>query len=254
MTGSILRKPTASIATTRASATPCTCIGDMGCVRITNHDLSTGRKLLVVKDSTATPWVRSSAQALTRYTADFRYFEGDPPTYRTEHGTDVFSPSTKWPSIPSSTRIQSAQCLIEHRIDFHAYLKDPLTGESFYKTFTPSSSGLPSKKRLQTAVFVAIAHHNIAVGLHPFTRLSHCGAEHEREHEHGQHNCRKHERTLGSAALKSRCKALRCTGGRTKNVIRHRFCVGNLAQKALHAGGLTLLLCARAAYRPIHTA
>ena len=99
----------------------------------------------------------------------------------------------------------------------------------------------------------AVAHHNTA-GLHLFARLSHCGAEYEREHEHGQHNCRKHERALGSAALKSRCKALRCTGGRTKNVIRHRFCVGNLAQKALHAGGLTLLLCARAAYRPIHTA
>ena len=30
--------------------------GDMGCVRITNHDLSTGRKLLVVKDSYGNAW------------------------------------------------------------------------------------------------------------------------------------------------------------------------------------------------------
>ena len=83
MTGSILRKPTASIATTRASATPCTCTA--------NHDLSTGRKLLVVKDSYGNamgPFLGASFDEV--HVADFRYFEGDLPTYCTEHGiTDV---------------------------------------------------------------------------------------------------------------------------------------------------------------------
>ena len=65
--------------------------GDMGCVRITNHDLSTGRKLLVVKDSYGNamgPFLGASFDEV--HVADFRYFEGDLPTYCTEHGiTDV---------------------------------------------------------------------------------------------------------------------------------------------------------------------
>lgn len=65
--------------------------GDMGCVRITNHDLSTGRKLLVVKDSYGNamgPFLGASFDEV--HMADFRYFEGDLPTYCTEHGiTDV---------------------------------------------------------------------------------------------------------------------------------------------------------------------
>jgi len=65
--------------------------GDMGCVRITNHDLSTGRKLLVVKDSYGNamgPFLGASFDEV--HVMDFRYFEGDLPTYCTEHGiTDV---------------------------------------------------------------------------------------------------------------------------------------------------------------------
>ena len=65
--------------------------GDMGCVRITNHDLSTGRKLLVVKDSYGNamgPFLGASFDEV--HVVDFRYFEGDLPTYCTEHGiTDV---------------------------------------------------------------------------------------------------------------------------------------------------------------------
>ena len=65
--------------------------GDMGCVRITNHDLSTGRKLLVVKDSYGNamgPFLGASFDEV--HVVDFRYFEGDLPTYCAEHGiTDV---------------------------------------------------------------------------------------------------------------------------------------------------------------------
>lgn len=65
--------------------------GDMGCTRITNHDLSTGRKLLVVKDSYGNamgPFLGASFDEV--HVVDFRYFTGDLPTYCTEHGiTDV---------------------------------------------------------------------------------------------------------------------------------------------------------------------
>ena len=63
----------------------------MGCVRITNHDLSTGRKLLVVKDSYGNamgPFLGASFDEV--HVVDFRYFEGDLPTYCTET-------ETKWP-------------------------------------------------------------------------------------------------------------------------------------------------------------
>ena len=85
-------------------------------------------------------------------------------------------------------------------------LKDSLCQrESFFTKLSPQQLRPFLQKRLQAAVFVAIALNDIA-GLRLFARLSHCGAEYEREHEHGQHNCRKHERALGSAALKSRSK------------------------------------------------
>lgn len=65
--------------------------GDMGCTRMTNHDLSTGRKLLVVKDSYGNamgPFLGASFDEV--HVVDFRYFEGNLPTYCTEHGiTDV---------------------------------------------------------------------------------------------------------------------------------------------------------------------
>lgn len=65
--------------------------GDMGCVRIKNTDLSTGRKLLVVKDSYGNamgPFLGASFDEV--HVVDFRYFEGNLPSYCTENGiTDV---------------------------------------------------------------------------------------------------------------------------------------------------------------------
>lgn len=73
-------------------------------MRITNHDLSTGRKLLVVKDSYGNamgPFLGASFDEV--HVMDFRYFEGDLPTYCTEHGiTDVLFAVQRRPSIPSS--------------------------------------------------------------------------------------------------------------------------------------------------------
>lgn len=65
--------------------------GDMGCVRVKNTDLSTGRKLLVVKDSYGNamgPFLAASFDEV--HVVDFRYFEGDLPSYCAENGiTDV---------------------------------------------------------------------------------------------------------------------------------------------------------------------
>lgn len=65
--------------------------GDMGCVRVTNNELSTGRKLLVVKDSYGNamgPFLMASFDEV--HVVDFRYFEDNLPSYCEAQGiTDV---------------------------------------------------------------------------------------------------------------------------------------------------------------------
>ena len=65
--------------------------GDMGCVRVTNNTLSTGRKLLIVKDSygnAMAPFLTASFDEV--HVVDFRYFEDNLPSYCESQGiTDV---------------------------------------------------------------------------------------------------------------------------------------------------------------------
>ena len=65
--------------------------GDMGCVRVTNNTLSTGRRLLIVKDSygnAMAPFLTASFDEV--HVVDFRYFEGNLPDYCESQGiTDV---------------------------------------------------------------------------------------------------------------------------------------------------------------------
>lgn len=65
--------------------------GDMACVRVTNHDVSTGRKLLVVKDcygNAMAPFLMASFDEV--HTVDYRYFAANLTDYCAEQGiTDV---------------------------------------------------------------------------------------------------------------------------------------------------------------------
>lgn len=65
--------------------------GDMACVRVTNNDVSTGRKLLVVKDcygNAMAPFLMASFDEV--HTIDYRYFADNLTDYCTEQGiTDV---------------------------------------------------------------------------------------------------------------------------------------------------------------------
>ena len=65
--------------------------GDMGCVRVTNNTLSTGRRLLIVKDSygnAMAPFLTASFDEV--HVVDFRYFEDNLPDYCESQGiTDV---------------------------------------------------------------------------------------------------------------------------------------------------------------------
>lgn len=65
--------------------------GDMGCVRVTNNTLSTGRRLLIVKDSygnAMAPFLTASFDEV--HVVDFRYFEDNLPDYCEAQGiTDV---------------------------------------------------------------------------------------------------------------------------------------------------------------------
>ena len=65
--------------------------GDQGCVRIYNHDISTGRKLLIVKDSygnAISPFLACNFDET--HVVDFRYFQRLLPAYCEENGiTDV---------------------------------------------------------------------------------------------------------------------------------------------------------------------
>lgn len=65
--------------------------GDMGCVRVTNNTLSTGRKLLIIKDSygnAIAPFLMASFDEV--HVVDFRYFSDNLPDYCAAQGiTDV---------------------------------------------------------------------------------------------------------------------------------------------------------------------
>ena len=65
--------------------------GDMGCVRVTNNTLSTGRRLLIVKDSygnAMAPFLTASFDEV--HVVDFRYFEDNLPDYcESQSITDV---------------------------------------------------------------------------------------------------------------------------------------------------------------------
>lgn len=65
--------------------------GDLGCVRVQNHDVQTGRRLVVVKDSygnALAPFLMASFDQV--HVIDFRYFDASLPDYCAEQGiTDV---------------------------------------------------------------------------------------------------------------------------------------------------------------------
>ena len=86
--------------------------GDMGCVRVTNHDVQTGRRLLIVKDSygnAIAPFLMASFDEV--HAVDLRYFYDNVPDYCAAHGiTDVLILNSEM-SANTESRIDSIRNL-----------------------------------------------------------------------------------------------------------------------------------------------